>query len=237
MYKTVKYEEKKDELIKKELNLLREHGRAMSFFIYMFIGFVIAFSFWFIVLPSSIVQNLFSTQLFTISLINNAARSGAVSGLLAFISSNATSKGLLLNILTNNLKVLFFCIFFSFFYGAGAIFILAWNASVISAAVGTFVRSRIEIYAAKAGLLYVAAYAHIFSIGLMRYMTHGIFEILAYFIGGLAGSLISVAIVRHEIGSKEFNKVMIDSLDLILLAVFCVIFAGIVEVYITPLLF
>ena len=39
-----------------------------------------------------------------------------------------------------------------------------------------------------------------YAIGMTRYMTHGIFEILAYFIGGLAGGLISVAIIRHGMG-------------------------------------
>ena len=51
-----------------------------------------------------------------------------------------------------------FCVFFSFFYGAGAIFILVWNASVISAAIGSFVRSNIEKLAAAEGLMIVVNY-------------------------------------------------------------------------------
>ena len=68
-------------------------------------------------------------------------------------------------------------------------------------------------------------------------MTHGIFEIFAYFIGGLAGGLISVAIIRHSIDSREFRHVLVDSIDLTIIAMAILIFAAFVEVYITPSLF
>jgi len=229
IYKIVKFEEDKETKIDKEMSILKEHRKALTAFIYLFMGFVIAYSIWFIALPAGFVQDLFATQMFTINSINNQVTGNLVTG-------NAAGFGLLWSIIANNLKVLFFCIFFSFFYGAGAIFILAWNASVISAAIGIFVRSNIEKIAAAGGLMKIVTYTHIYAIGITRYMTHGIFEILAYFIGGLAGGLISVAIIRHRMGEKMFNKVMMDALDLIVLAVICTLFAGIIEVYVTPLI-
>ncbi|MFH1065329.1 MAG: stage II sporulation protein M [Nanoarchaeota archaeon] len=229
MYKIIKFEEEKETKIEKEMNILKEHRKALMSFIYLFMGFVIAYSIWFIALPASFVQDLFATQMFTISSINNAVTANAITG-------NAAGLGLLWSIMANNLKVLFFCVFFSFFYGAGAIFILAWNASVISAAIGSFVRSNIEKIAAAEGLMRIVTYTHMYAIGMTRYMTHGIFEILAYFIGGLAGGLISVAIIRHRMGERIFNKVMMDALDLIVLAIICTLFAGIIEVYVTPLI-
>ncbi|MBU2639007.1 MAG: stage II sporulation protein M [Nanoarchaeota archaeon] len=224
MYKIIALEESKEAKIEKETSILKEHRRALLSFIYLFLGFVIAFSIWFIALPASFVQDLFATQMFTISSINNQ------------VTGNAAGMGFLGSIIGNNLKVLFFCVFFSFFYGAGAIFILTWNASVISSAIGSFVRSNVEKIAAAGGLMKIATYSHMYAIGITRYMTHGIFEILAYFIGGLAGGLISVAIIRHKMGEKIFNKVMLDALDLILLAILCTLFAGVVEVYVTPLI-
>ncbi len=229
IYKIVKFEEDKETKIDKEMSILKEHRKALSAFIYLFMGFVIAYSIWFIALPADYVKDLFSTQMFTISSINNQVTANAITG-------NIAGMGLLWSIIANNLKVLFFCVFFSFFYGAGAIFILAWNASVISAAIGSFVRSNIEKLAAAEGLMIVVNYTHMYAIGMTRYMTHGIFEILAYFIGGLAGGLISVAIIRHRMGESMFNKVMMDALDLIVLAVICTLFAGIIEVYVTPLI-
>jgi len=71
----------------------------------------------------------------------------------------------------------------------------------------------------------------------MRYMTHGMFEILAYFIAGLAGGIISVAVINHKTTSEQFKHVVIDSLDLILLGFIVLVFAAFVEVFITPVFF
>ena len=57
-----------------------------------------------------------------------------------------------------------------------------------------------------------ADYFYIIPLGIMRYMTHGFFEILAYFIGGLAGGIVSIALIKHNL---QENRVLIDSLDLI----------------------
>ena len=59
-------------------------------------------------------------------------------------------------------------------------------------------------------------------------------EIAAYFVVGLAGGNISIAIIKHNL--KE-NRVLIDVLDLVLISVGLLLIAGVVEVYITPVLF
>lgn len=235
IYNTIKKEEANEDS-KKEIILLKEHSRILYFLICLFFGFIISFSAWYVFLPSDMVQTMFSTQIQTIAAIN-AKISGSTATVGAFIgigslhiTGDLTSNQLFWKILENNVKVLMFCIFFSFFYGAGAIFILTWNASVISAAIGNFVRSNLS---AVTGLSYFS----IFSIGVFRYMTHGIFEILAYFMGGLAGGIISVAVIRHELGTKRFKHVLMDSIDLILLAIGVLVAAAFVEVFITPALF
>ncbi len=226
IYSTIKYEEKMDEESKEQgISLMKGHWRALSFFMYLFLGFIISYSLWFILLPTSLVQTLFSTQISTIGMINSK------------VTGHVTSLTFLSEIISNNMRVLLFCVFFSFFYGAGAIFILTWNASVISAAVGTFFRNNIAKYASAVGVTKVTGYFHIMSLGILRYMTHGFFEILAYFIGGLAGGLISVAIVNHNMKDPKFKKVMLDALNLLILAIIIVIVAGLIEVFITPRLF
>ena len=234
MYRTLKYEEHKDIVIKKELTLLKEHGKALEFFIFMFMGFVVAFSLWFVVLPDNTVQGVYASQLSTIGAINGGVSGHAIEDTTAYASQQSS---FFLQIFVNNMKVLLFCLFFSFFYGAGSIFILAWNASVISVAVGTFVRNNISSIASQVGLIKVGGYLHIFSLGLLRYAIHGIPEILAYFIGGLAGGIISIAVIRHDFGTKTFKKIIFDSFDLILLAVAVLFIAGLLEVYVTPLFF
>ncbi|MCX6711433.1 MAG: stage II sporulation protein M [Candidatus Woesearchaeota archaeon] len=227
MYNTLKFEEEKDLAIPKERALIKEHGKALSFFMFLFLGFLLAFTVWYVFLPEKIIEQTFNIQLQTIKTIN--------SNILGFSINSASN--VLLQIFSNNVKVFLFCVFFSFFYGAGAIFILTWNASVISAAVGTFIRNNLSMYANAVGLTKVAGYFGVFSLGLLRYSIHGVPEILAYFIGGLAGGIISVAVIRHDFGSGHFKKILFDSLDLIVLGIFVLFIAALLEVFMTPLFF
>jgi uncharacterized membrane protein SpoIIM required for sporulation len=230
MYNTLKFEEEKDLVIQKERILLKEHSKALSFFMFLFLGFLLAFAIWYVFLPEKTIEQTFSIQLQTIKTINSKIIGHT-------INSASTASGVLLQIFSNNVKVFLFCIFFSFFYGAGAIFILTWNASVISAAIGTFIRNNISMYANSIGLTKIAGYFGVFSLGLLRYSIHGIPEILAYFIGGLAGGIISVAVIRHDFGSGHFKKILFDSLDLVVLGIFVLFIAALLEVFITPLFF
>lgn len=235
LHNTIRKEEINEDS-KKEVILLKEHSRVLYFLICLFFGFIISFAAWYVFLPGHITETIFSTQIQTIAAINSkiSGSTGTVGTFVGIgslhVTGDLTSSELFWKILENNVKVLMFCIFFSFFYGCGAIFILTWNASVIAAAIGNFVRTNLSTVT---GLSYFS----IFSIGVFRYMTHGIFEILAYFMGGLAGGIISVAVIRHELGTKQFKHVLFDSVDLILLAIGILVLAALVEVYITPALF
>jgi uncharacterized membrane protein SpoIIM required for sporulation len=135
-------------------------------------------------------------------------------------------------ILVNNLKVLTFCILFSFLYGAGAVFILTWNASVIAAAIGHLVRESIS----KVSDNLVSAYFQAIPLSFARYMTHGIFEMMAYFFGGIAGGLISAAVIRHRMKSNEFVDFMTDSVNLIIVACLLLIIGGLIEISVSPLI-
>lgn len=227
MYKTMKFEEKKDMDISDEPHLLAEHARALYFLLFLFVGFIFSFVLWFVVLPSELVSTMFSAQIETITEINR----GASGNFIAEASSTFA------RIFINNIRVLMFCVFFAFFYGAGAIFILTWNASVISAAVGNFIKKYIAEIALAAGSANAFSYFGAFSFGLVRYMIHGIPEVAAYFIGGIAGGIISVAIINHDLESDKFKNIMLDSLDLTMLAIFILFIAAILEVFVTPLFF
>ncbi|QQG38530.1 MAG: stage II sporulation protein M [Candidatus Woesearchaeota archaeon] len=228
----IKLEEERD--IEEEVGektLLKEHWRVISFLVFLFLGFVVSYSLWFIFLPPDITQTTFSTQISTIENINSQITASTVLG--GVISPSK----LLLRIFSNNVKVMVFAFLFSFFYGSGAIFILTWNASVIAAAIGAFVRNNISMYAASVGLAKVGGYFHILSLGLFRYFIHGIPEITAYFIAGLAGGIISAAVIRHDFDNKNFKRILYDSISLMVLAIFIVFIAALIEVYITPALF
>jgi len=226
-YYTIKLEEKKDCEIKKERILIKEHGKAISVFIFLFLGFLVAFSIAYLVLPRAQVENNFNAQIETFCSINMPNDvTGCMKGSLD-ISTHAVEPSLnegmarLSSILSNNFYVLIFSIFFSLLFGAGAIFILAWNASVIATAIGIFARNSV------ANL----------PLGFLRYMIHGLPEIASYFIAALAGGIISTAVIKHEFKNKEFWNIIEDSIDLVILSFLVLIIAGLIEVFITPLFF
>ena len=54
---------------------------------------------------------------------------------------------------------------------------------------------------------------------------------------GLAGGIISIAVIRHDYGTKEFERIVLDASDLILISLAVLAVAAVVEVYVTPLFF
>lgn len=226
IYNIIKVEEKKDLSIEIEKHLLKEHSKALTVFLYYFLGATLAFAFWYVVMPSNIVYTAFQVQTSTL----NSLR-GQVTG-----NANSLST-YFFDILSNNLKVLIFCILFSFIYGVGAIFILTWNASVIGAAIGETIKTGFSQITSALHISTSHHYLGVLSFGLFRYAIHGIPEILSYFVAGLAGGIISSAVIRHDFGTKKFEKIILDSSVLLLSSLILVIVAAILEVYVTPLLF
>jgi uncharacterized membrane protein SpoIIM required for sporulation len=217
VYNTMKFEEKKDLSIQKESSLLKEHNKAIIFLMFLFFGMTLSFVVWYVFLPPHVTSVVFEKQTLTIQAINNQ------------VSGNAVEQfPVLTSIFLNNMRVLAFAVLFAFIYGAGAIFILTWNASVIAAAIGNAIRSNLAQY---------ASYFDVVSVSFMRYALHGAPEILAYFYGGLAGGIISVAIIRKHYQAKKFRHILFDVSELLLIAVGFLIIAAFLEVFVTPLLF
>jgi len=186
--------------------LIKEHSKVLSYFMFLFLGFTLSFTLWYLLMPGS---ELFSIQTDT---MKEKTTGDAVS-----------SSTVLLEIFYNNIKVLLFCMVFAFLFGIGSIFILSWNASVIGAAIGQFIVKGMSVSA--------------FPLSLLRYFTHGLIEIGAYFAAGLAAGIISIAIIRHDFGSKQFKHILMDSVDLTVLSVVLLAAAALVEVYVTPMFF
>lgn len=225
-YNTMKLEESKDMIIDTETALLREHNKAIVFFMYLFAGITIACAVWYAVLPTQVINQLFDKQIGTIQTINNQVSGNVINNLSIFWK-----------ILFNNLKVLAFSVLFALIYGAGAIFILAWNATVIGAAIGNFIRVNISSYTSSLGMLEAGNYFHVVSLGLLKYSIHGIPEIAAYFYGGLAGGILSVAFIRKHFKTDKFSAVLLDFSELVMIAVGFLVAATFLEVYVTPVLF
>ncbi|RLE38670.1 hypothetical protein DRJ17_03360 [Candidatus Woesearchaeota archaeon] len=234
MINTIRLEQYKETEKLDEMSLLIEHSKALLSFMFLFIGILFSYLNWYLFLPQvlsclispgvaqNITKNLFSIQTNTLLEINT--RTITASRFLTFTE-----------IFLNNFKVLVFSLLFSFIYGAGAIFILTWNASVIAVAIGNWVKTKTAMLLTHntSNISYLSAYM----LGNLRFAIHGTIEILAYFVGGLAGGLISVAIINHTFGTKSFEKVIFDATNLILIAVLLLVVAALVEVFIIPVVF
>ncbi len=222
IYNTIKLEEQKDELQISEKRLLMEHSKALFVFMFLFMGITLSLTLWYIFLPDVFTSFLFKSQIDTISSINGN------------ISGAAFQFDYLMNIFLNNFRVLIICVLFSFIYGVGAMFILTWNATVIAAAMGTFIKNKLIQVTGNAAASGVIGAV---TIGVSKYMTHGIFEILAYFIAALAGGLISIAVIRHKVGTKAFKNIVFDVSELLIISIAVLMFAAIIEVYVSYKLF
>ena len=223
MYFLIKQEEEEDEVVEGFFKVWKMHSDAVYSFMFLFLGFVLAFSFWYIIIGDS---TLFNAQIETYCMINSP---GNIEGCVEKYDFSqkitgtgaATKEMRLLSIIENNIYVMIFTLIFSLIFGAGAIFILAWNASVIAAAVGIFTNYSLS------GI----------PMGIVRYMIHGFPEIAAYFITALAGGIFGVGAIRNGFKSQKFLRVVENSIILLFIAIIIIIVAGFIEVYFTPILF
>jgi len=222
MYFLMRKEESDDETADSFKSIWRVHKDAIYAFMWLFLGFVIAFAFWNILLEN---PDLFNAQIRTYCRINSPGDLEKCVSEYAFAKSSLTgaaSSGMrFLIILENNVYVMISALIFSLIFGVGAIFILAWNASVISTAIGIFTK-----YKAAA-----------IPFGLWRYLIHGIPEILSYFTTGLAGGIIGVGIIRYGISDSRTLKVVKNAIILLFIAIILLVIGAFIEVYITPKLF
>ncbi|MFZ2456296.1 MAG: stage II sporulation protein M [Candidatus Altiarchaeia archaeon] len=231
MINTVKYEETKDMNIHEETFLIKEHGKALSMLFYLFMGMVLSYSFWFTVLPVDYVSSLFDYQKGIIDYIQGLEDSSS-----AAVGNYIKGMASFERIITNNIVVLFFCILFSFLYGAGAIFILTLNASIIGVAVGSHVRDYIGATVFNSSSQFLYGYFNCSLSATFCYMFHGVFEISSYIVGALAGGIISVAVVNHDFRTKEFWHIVIDSSDMIIMSLILLLLGAFTEAFLTPMI-
>jgi len=180
-----------------EMNFLQRHKDIIKIYSAFFAGMILSLSLLYLSLPENFSQKIFQDQTNEIYSIRGN-----------FISFETFEK-----IVTNNIGVLFLSFLFSFIFGAGAIFILSWNATVLATAIGMVAKG----YGGIKGL----------PVATLMFFPHGSLEILAYFIGGIAGGLVSAVISKRH--SKNFWFVIKDGSLLLMISVVLLIAAGIIE--------
>lgn len=213
--KVFELEEVKEDLAaegKIKQNVFSRHSKSIVIFSSFFFGIIISMSFIFIFFPNSYEQ-VFSLQ------VEWFRNQGIFN--VGFASSQSID---FTTFFLNNTQVMLLMFMLSVIFGAGAIFILVWNASIIAVFLGIFVRSFIE-----QGFSSTAAYILGIPVGLGSIALHGIPEILAYFFAGLAGGILSVGIIKENIASKEFKEVFKDALFFLAIAEILIIVAAFAE--------
>ncbi len=214
---------------------LARHFDIIKLLGWFFIGLVLSSAFWYVMLPTDKEQLCFGDTCIPAPLRSKVFSEqektyqfivGKVTGLAGMPTGNATRESCLGNyrnlggctefIYTNNAVVLGLAILFSFIWGAGTLFLLGWNASVI----GVFIGKEVHDNGLFSGLMKA-----------FGYVPHGLPEVLAYFIGSVAGGIISVALTKRRYRRHEFQQIAMDVLFLILLAYIVLFIGAIIEAY------
>ncbi|MBI5553683.1 MAG: stage II sporulation protein M [Candidatus Diapherotrites archaeon] len=216
------------------IGFLLRHGKIIKVYGMIFLGIMVAYAFWFIVLPATTPANcpasgrlecllptqeqLFLEQNKSIEAISGSSPIARVSGVGAGECKNPATASFWKCtefIYVNNSLVLGLAILFSFIWGAGAIFLLGWNASIIGIFLGK-----------EATMGFGGAVARFLS-----YIPHGSFEVMGYFAGAIAGGIISVTITKGSYRKKELTTIAKDAFASMVLAYWLLLIAAMIESY------
>ena len=185
------------------------HDKDIIIFLFFFFGLTFSYAFWAFILP----PETFQLQLMKIQDIRALAGNvlGVAEGSVLEGSAGAGSLAGFTQVLMNNMQVTAFAFIFSLLFGAGAVFIVVWNASILGIYIGRLSETLLHIPGVS-----------------LSFLPHGIPEIAAYLMAGLSGGIISAAVLR---GHKKdvIMKVVEDALKLLGMAIAFIFLAALIE--------
>jgi uncharacterized membrane protein SpoIIM required for sporulation len=197
MYNLLKAQEaKQEELWAKEKSLFQRHRKIVEIYAAFFSGIILTMSIIYLMLPPEVAESIFREQIREIEAIR----------------SRVIFPSIFQTILLNNLTVLTLSFLLAFLISAGAIFVLAWNATILSTAIGLAAKDIFRLPHA-----------------ILMFFPHGSLEFLAYFLAVISGGILSVAITRRK--SKRFWFVFQDCILLLLIGVWLIVLAAFVEIF------
>jgi len=225
--------------VKTEMNEEQCEGSMTGFFgrnidvimiyAFLFVGLIISYSLLYAFLPVSMMESVFEKQNSTIGLIEDLRIkiTGQFSG---NVMCTPNDFGCIFQfIFYNNMGVMIWAWILSFLYGAGAIFLISWNASVLGAFIGK------ELLIAKQAFLSGSpAFGDKLLGALVKplgWLPHGIPEAIGYFLGAIGGAIISVAISRrtHGQGHTAYKTIAKDFLALVFVSVASIAIGAMIE--------
>jgi len=124
-------------------------------------------------------------------------------------------------ILINNLRVLMLFFVFSIIFGAGSLYLLLWNSSII----GVFLGMKAEEYSGNLFMKYLVYPL----ISFIKILPHGILEFLGYFLASLSGAMLALSMLSKDKGSLQ--QIISDSLLMFLFSIFFIVIGAFVEAF------
>ncbi|MBT3303956.1 stage II sporulation protein M [Candidatus Woesearchaeota archaeon] len=196
-------------LSKTKHHKLRRHTKLVMIYLLIFLGVMIGFSLFSVMLPSLATNALFQSQIGVLY--------SSVGGAGTF------NSGLFGALFMHNLVVLGLAFIMAFFIGDGGIFLLVWNASVWGTIFGNLAKT-----SALAGALNPFI---IFGIILVIVLPHTLLEGLSYIFSAISGGVVS----RSVISEKKANKKIVlirNAITILVIAIVTLVIAVFIEQYV-----
>lgn len=209
----------------------QKYSMVIRAYVKMFLALVVVFALIYALVPQDVRLLIFSEQIDALKGVGQLRTSLIATAGNFSLTSAEGGLNVILYILFNNIEVLLAILLLSFLYGAGAIFLIAYQSSILGAIIGENILNLFGHYTN------LGAYGQIFAIlhgsyNSLGVLPHGVFEIGAYFLGAVAGGIISATLTGHYAQSKQhlFDTVR-DVLILVILAVVFLVLGALIETY------
>lgn len=215
-YPTINTLMKQEEAIeseKEEFNIftfLRDHKNVFLIYMLLFIGMILVFAFFALILPSLATNHIFKNQINVLY--------GGNTGEAVF------QQSVFFDILKNNILVLTVIFITAFVLGDGGIFLITWNASVWGTIFGNLAKT-------AAHNANQNPYFYFFLV-LAIVTPHMLLEAFSYIASATTGGVISRAVIKEKLLSKRFNFIIVNIIISFVFALVILLIAVSVETYV-----
>jgi len=205
----------------------KRHKKTIYLLLWFFLGIFATYVVAYFVIPQATSANIFSVQFGEINGIENIQQSISTGNFIGGSNHYAVFKYVFFLILINNLLVVLSATLLSFFYGAGGLFLVAWNSSILAAVIVQDIS--ISFSGFSGGLLSILNGIWNMFLNFLSYLPHGLPEILAYLIVSVTGAILARDLFRG-LFSTDFKWVaFVDFLKMFLLALLLLAIGAIIE--------
>ncbi len=208
-------------------SFFERHKTIILLLLWFFLGIFVTYVAAYFVLPGTVSANVFSAQVGELDGIAKIQNSIGTGNLIGPTGAPSVFKEVFFLILINNLLVVLSATLLSFFYGAGGLFLIAWNASILS----TVIAKGIVISFAGVSSSFVSIFTGIYNtiLNFFSYLPHGLPEIIAYFLVSVAGAMFARDLFRGIFTTDFKWTALLDFLYLFLLAAIFLAIGALIE--------